>query len=60
MLLENRPELLTVKETAAVLRISKTLCYQAIKKGEIPSKKFGRVIRVPRSYLEKVIQNDNA
>ena len=43
---------LTVRETAAILRISRTLTYEGIKSGEIPSIKIGRRLLIPRSGLE--------
>lgn len=46
---------LTVEETARLLRIGRATCYQQIREGIIPSVRFGRVIRVPRSALERML-----
>ena len=46
---------LTVRETAARLRISRTLTYEGIKSGEIPSVKVGRRILIPRLALEHLL-----
>ena len=45
------PLLLTVPETARLLRISRNLAYELVARGELPSVRFGRVIRIPRSVL---------
>jgi excisionase family DNA binding protein len=44
--------LLTVPETAKLLRISRNLAYELVARGQIPAIRLGRVIRVPRSTLE--------
>lgn len=48
--------MLTVPETARVLRISRNLAYTLIARGEIPAIRFGRVIRVPRAALERRLE----
>lgn len=48
------PEYLTVEEAAAVLRISRSAAYRAVKTGEIPSVRVGRRIRVPASAVHVV------
>lgn len=45
------PLLLTVPETARLLRISRNLAYELVARGELPAVRFGRVIRIPRSVL---------
>ncbi len=45
------PLLLTVPETARLLRISRNLAYELVARGELPSVRFGRVIRIPRRVL---------
>ena len=44
--------LLTVTETARLLRISRNLAYELVARGELPAVRLGRVIRVPRFALE--------
>lgn len=48
--------LLTVREAAALLRISRNLAYELVTRGEIPAIRLGRVIRVPRAALEQWIE----
>ena len=48
--------LLTVSETAGLLRISRNLAYELVTRGEIPAIRLGRVIRVPRAALEQWIE----
>lgn len=45
------PLLLTVPETARVLRIGRNGAYEAVKSGTIPSINIGSKIRVPRKAL---------
>lgn len=44
--------LLTVPEAARLLRISRNLTYELIAQHQLPSIRFGCVIRVPRRALE--------
>lgn len=46
---------LTVTETAHLLRISRGLAYEMVKDGRLPSLRLGRRILVPRSALERIL-----
>ncbi len=46
---------LTVPEAAALLGIGKTLAYELIDRGELPHRRLGRAVRVPRRELEEWI-----
>jgi excisionase family DNA binding protein len=46
---------LTVEETAELLRIGRTAAYEAVRAGEIPSLRIGRSLRVPRHALEQLL-----
>jgi excisionase family DNA binding protein len=48
-------ELLTVPETAQVLRISRDLVYELIHRRELPAIRLGRKIRVPAFGLRQWI-----
>lgn len=50
---------LTVPEVAALLRISRSSAYGAVRSGQIPSLRFGRSIRVPRAALERLLSIPN-
>ena len=52
--------LLTVPETAKVLRISRNHAYQLVARDEIPSIRLGRLIRVPRARLEELFDSGSA
>jgi excisionase family DNA binding protein len=52
---DNDALLLTVREAAALLRISQDLGYELIRRNELPAIRLGRVIRVPRFALEQWI-----
>lgn len=49
-------ELLTVPETARLLRISRNLAYELVARGELPAVRLGRVIRIPRHELRARIR----
>lgn len=44
--------MLTVPEVAKLLRIGRNHAYELVARGEIPSVRLGRLIRVPRAELE--------
>jgi excisionase family DNA binding protein len=48
-----KPLFVTVAETAELLRLSRRMVQLMCAKGEIPSEKFGRCLRIPYAYLEK-------
>lgn len=48
-------EVLTVREVAELLRLTPSSAYLAISRGQIPSVRFGRQLRIPRAALEKVL-----
>jgi excisionase family DNA binding protein len=54
--LHDLPEMLTVEEVAAILRIPAKTVYLLIQRKEIPARKVGRQIRVSqqslRTYME--------
>ncbi len=45
------PEMLTVKEVAAILRIGRNQLYQAVARGEVRAVRIGRTIRIPKTAL---------
>lgn len=55
-LLDGYPPLLTVEDVQEVLQIGRTLAYQAMREGELPTVRIGRTVRVPRPALERYIE----
>ncbi len=51
----SEPLLLTVKEAAKLLRISRNLAYELVAQGRLPSICLGRRILIPRHGLERWI-----
>ena len=51
MTLDDAPAFLTVPEAAQVLRIGRSAAYEAAQRGELPTVRFGRRLRVPRQAL---------
>ena len=45
------PEVLTVSEAAAILRIGRNQLYQAVGRGELGALRIGRSIRIPKQAL---------
>jgi excisionase family DNA binding protein len=52
---EGPSSVLTVEEAAAMLRIGRTAAYDAARRGDLPTIRIGRRIRVPRRALEKML-----
>jgi excisionase family DNA binding protein len=53
--LADLPAVLTVEETAELLRIGRSAAYEGVRAGEIPSIRVGRCIRVPKHRLEQLL-----
>jgi len=49
---EEGPLLLRVDEAARLLAIGTTLAYELVGRGDLPSIRLGRSVRVPRAALE--------
>ena len=45
------PEVLTVREAAAILRVGRNQLYQAVGRGELGAVRIGRSIRIPKQAL---------
>jgi excisionase family DNA binding protein len=45
------PEVLTVREAAAILRVGRNQLYQAVARGELGAVHIGRSIRIPKTAL---------
>jgi excisionase family DNA binding protein len=52
---DTEPLVLSVREAAALLGISKDLAYELVRTGEIPSLKLGRRVVVPKRRLLALI-----
>lgn len=50
---------LTVSETARLLRLGRTQTYELIRSGAIPSIRLGRAIRIPRHQLAALLGLDD-
>ena len=50
-----RPAVLTVEEAAEVLRIGRTAAYEAARRGDLPTVRIGRSLRVPRRQLDLML-----
>ena len=53
--LSDMPTVLTVEETARVLRIGRSAAYAAVRAGELPAIRVGRCLRVPRCRLAAML-----
>ncbi|MEZ4554828.1 MAG: helix-turn-helix domain-containing protein [Dehalococcoidia bacterium] len=50
---DDEKTMLTVPEAAKLLRIGRNHAYELVARGEIPSVRLGRLIRIPRAALER-------
>ncbi len=53
---EGLPPVLTVEEAAALLRLKRSTAYELVRRGQIPSFRVGRFIRVPRDALLRMVE----
>ncbi len=53
--LESLPTVLTIPETAKILRIGRNSAYEAARRGQIPTIKIGKRLLVPRNALERLL-----
>jgi excisionase family DNA binding protein len=56
---ENLPDVLTVAETATLLRISTAACYEQIRQYRLPAVKLGRRLLIPKAALEKLLGQES-
>ena len=45
-------DLFTAQEAADFLKVKKTTVYELVKRGDLPSTKIGKQLRIPRAALE--------
>jgi excisionase family DNA binding protein len=57
-ILQQYPPLLTVEETASILRLSPGRCRLACREGRIPAIHIGAQWRIPRTRLEVMLMGD--
>lgn len=57
--LADLPAILTVEEAAKFLRIGRSAAYEAVRRGDLPSVRIGRSLRVPRHALEALLGLEN-
>ncbi len=50
----------TVDEAAEILGIGRNSAYEAIRRGQIPTLRFGRRVVVPREALEQLLRNTDS
>jgi excisionase family DNA binding protein len=53
------PEVLTVREAAAILRVGRNQLYQAVARGELGAVHIGRSIRIPKQALLDLLASAN-
>jgi excisionase family DNA binding protein len=51
---------LTVSETASVLRLSRAFTYELVARGQLPSVRFGRRIMIPRAGIQRILDDSRA
>jgi excisionase family DNA binding protein len=51
------PELMTVAEVAAIMRVSKMTVYRLVHSGEIEAIRVGRSFRVPKQAVDQYLRD---
>jgi excisionase family DNA binding protein len=52
----DEPLALSVEEAARLLGVSRTLAYESVARGELPSVRLGKRIVVPRRALDELLE----
>lgn len=55
---EQLPDWLSAAEVCSYLHLSRNTVYELIRSGEIASRKFGRVVRIPKNSLQPMPRTD--
>ncbi len=50
-------QLMTVRETAAALRVSRATIYRMVESGALPGKRVGRSVRIARRFVEEFLHD---
>jgi excisionase family DNA binding protein len=48
----------SVPEAGRVLGLGRNAAYEAVKRGEIPVLRFGKLLKVPTAWLERVLRGE--
>ena len=54
-MLDKYDDVLTVEQLCEILHIGKRLAYQLLKDGAIPSRRLGRIYRIPKKAIENYL-----
>jgi excisionase family DNA binding protein len=50
-----KPETYSVPEAGRIIGLGKNASYDAARRGDLPVLRFGRIIRVPRAALDRLL-----
>ncbi len=56
---ENLPQFLTVEKWRIFVRIGRSAAYDLIRRGIVPSVRFGRTVRIPKEGLLRFVSGDH-
>ncbi len=48
--------LMTVEEVAVMLRVGRNAAYDAVRRGDVPSVRIGKLIRIPRAAVMRMLE----
>ena len=57
---EDKRLVLEVPEAGAMLGLSRNASYEAAKRGDIPTIRIGKLLRVPKARFEKLLRDGGA
>lgn len=52
---DEKPETYSVPEAGRIVGLGRNASYDAARRGELPVLRFGRILRVPRAALERLL-----
>ena len=55
----DKPETYSVPEAGRIVGLGKNASYDAARRGELPTLRFGRKLRVPRVALERLLAGED-
>lgn len=55
----SRPDWLTLAQVGETLSLSRTTLWRMAKRGELPVHRFGSAVRVPRAWLDSLLEPES-
>ena len=56
-LLEQYPDVLTIDDVCAILRVARKTVYALVRSGDLPSRRLGRLYRISKHHMIAYLEN---